>query len=459
MYQIGVCNCLNKYEEQLRRYGLTPEKYEQCLQDIHDKVLGVEDQDWADIVLKYNLPMSKDTVRKASSQEIFGNVFVLDYFREKEKTKDNASVVEQTHRTEMSINKDGSFLSSKLIAINENDLKSPNSLLKAHGFDIREWELVSAKNNAWNAYSKQDGIKELYSSKIVIKPRKEISLQEIEEFYKELVNTYKPPVVKKYENSKDGYMLEITIVDLHLGKFSTSDIVKDEYNSQIARECFNKIIDTCISRCKGLNIEKIIFPVGNDFFHFDTVGTTTTSGTPQDADVKHQTLFKDGVVLLIDGISKLSRELKAPIEVFCVQGNHDFMTSYHALMSLWCYFNNNENVTVNLSTSPRKYIEYGNVLLGFTHGDKEKKRLRNLMQVEEAQAWGRTKFREFHAGHLHSEQQVTEDGGVIIKNLSSVTGTDAWHHNSGYVGAIRKCTCFLWDKENGLDSTFNVVVS
>ena len=65
---------------------MTPEKYEQCLQDIHDKVLGVEDQDWADIVMKYNLPMSKDTVRKASSQEIFGNVFVLDYFREKEKT-------------------------------------------------------------------------------------------------------------------------------------------------------------------------------------------------------------------------------------------------------------------------------------------------------------------------------------------------------------------------------------
>lgn len=33
------------------------------------------------------------------------------------------------------------------------------------------------------------------------------------------------------------------------------------------------------------------------------------------------------------------------------------------------------------------------------------------------------------------------------------------HHNSGYVGAIRKCTCFLWDKENGLDCTFNVVIN
>ncbi|MFR1269376.1 MAG: hypothetical protein ACLSDA_06535 [[Eubacterium] siraeum] len=289
---------------------MTPEKHEQCLQDIHDKVLGVEDQDWADIVIKYNLPMSKDTVRKASSQEIFGNVFVLDYFREKEKNKGNKESPESNYRTEISINKDGSYLSNKLVVLSEDDLKNPDSLLKAHGFDIKEWELVSAKNNAWNVYSKKDGIKELYSSKIVIKPRTEISLQEIKEFYKELVDTYKAPIVKKYENENNGFMLEVPIMDLHLGKFSTSDIVKEVYNSQIARECFNKIIDTCIIRCKGLNLEKIIFPVGNDFFHFDTVGTTTTAGTPQDADVKYQTLFRDGVTLLIDGISKLSSELK-----------------------------------------------------------------------------------------------------------------------------------------------------
>lgn len=243
---------------------MTPEKYEQCLQDIHDKVLGVEDQDWADIVIKYNLPMSKDTVRKASSQEIFGNVFVLDYFREKEKNKGNKESPESNYRTEISINKDGSYLSNKLVVLSEDDLKNPDSLLKAHGFDIKEWELVSAKNNAWNVYSKKDGIKELYSSKIVIKPRTEISLQEIKEFYKELVDTYKAPIVKKYENENNGFMLEVPIMDLHLGKFSTSDIVKEVYNSQIARECFNKIIDTCITRCKGLNLEKIIFPVGND---------------------------------------------------------------------------------------------------------------------------------------------------------------------------------------------------
>ena len=71
---------------------------------------------------------------------------------------------------------------------------------------------------------------------------------------------------------------------------------------------------------------------------------------------------------------------------------------------------------------------------------------------------GQNQVQRIPLRHLHSEQ-VSEDGGIIIRNLSSVTGTDAWHHNSGYIGAIRKCTCFLWDKENGLDSTFNVVIN
>lgn len=421
------------------------------------KSAGSFDIDWAEIKDKYNIQCASDTMRKASGT-IFGGYFRTEYLKQKVMLEDITDIekAQNAYKSESSINKDGTFTSDKLIVIKEDDLKNPNSLLKAHGFDVKDWELVSARNNIWNVYSKQDGIQELYSSKIVVKPRSDISLEEIKDFYENLINNYSSPIVKEYPKNT-GLLAEIPIMDLHLGKFSTSDIVADEYNTQIARDCFNKVIDTCIGRLKSESIEKIVFPIGQDFFHIDAVGSTTTGGTPQDTDRKHQTLFKDGVTLLIDGISKLSNELKAPIEVFCVPGNHDFMTSYHAVMSVWCYFHNNENITVDLATSPRKYVEFGRCLIGYSHGEKEKKRIEKIMQVEAAESWGRTKFREFHLGHLHSEQ-VTEDGGIIIRNLSSVTGTDAWHHNSGYVGAIRKCTVFLWDKESGIDSTFNVTI-
>lgn len=446
------------FEEELQKLGLTAETYEAACNDIDMKQTGVIDLDWSEIRDKYDIKLNSDTIRKANGS-VFGGTFRTAYFKNKSTSSFISDIekIKSSYKSEQSINKDGTYTSNKLISIKEDELKNPISLLKAHGFDIREWELVSARNNIWNVYSKQDGIQELYSSKIVVKPRADISLEEIKEFYEELLNAYSSPSVKKYEN-KNGLMFELPIVDLHLGKFSTSDIVSQEYNTQIARDCFNKVIDTCISRLQSVNIEKIIFPIGNDFFHFDAVASTTTGGTPQDTDVKHQTLFKNGVLLLIDGITKLSKELNAPIEVFCIQGNHDFLSSYHALMSLWCYFHNNENVYVNLGTSPRKYIQFGKCLLGFAHGDKEKKRIEKIMQVEATEMWGKSLYREYHLGHLHSEQ-VAEDGGIIIRNLSSVTGTDAWHHNSGYVGAIRKCTCFLWDKENGLDSTFNVVIN
>jgi len=449
---------LQNFVEELAKYGLTPEDYEAACNDIDMKQDGSVDLDWSEITQKYGIKLNPDSVRKVNGTP-FGGSFRSAYFKNKSISSSISDVekAKSSYKSEQSINKDGTYTSNKLIAITENELKNHDTLLKAHGFDINEWELVSSKSNIWNVYSKQDGIQELYSSKIVVKPRVDISLEEIKEFYEELLNTYSSPIIKKYENKK-GLMFELPIVDLHLGKFSTSDIVSEEYNTQIARDCFNKVIDTCISRLHGVNIEKIIFPIGNDFFHYDAVTSTTTGGTPQDTDVKHQTLFKNGVLLLIDGITKLSKELKVPIEVFCIQGNHDFLSSYHALMSLWCYFHNNENVCVNLGTSPRKYVQFGKCLLGFAHGDKEKKRIEKIMQVEAAEMWGNTVYREFHLGHLHSEQ-VIEDVGIIIRNLSSVTGTDAWHHNLGYIGAIRKCTCFLWDKENGLDSTFNVVIN
>jgi len=196
---------LLNFEEELYKYGLTTETYEQCLEDVSNKVLGNVDLDWSDIIDKYNLPIAKDTLRKASSQSIFGNVFVSEYFKNKSISSSISDVEKAkfSYKSEQSINKDGTYTSDKLISIKEDELKNPISLLKAHGFDIKEWELVSARNNIWNVYSKQDSIQELYSSKIIVKPRTDISLEEIEDFYAELITTYSSPDVKNMKIKMD----------------------------------------------------------------------------------------------------------------------------------------------------------------------------------------------------------------------------------------------------------------
>lgn len=393
-------------------------------------------------------PLSEAAFRKPYQQaKRFFEAGVFDC----NSTKSECTIEElqNNYNSETTINKDGTYSSNKLLAMNENESKDTNFILKAHGFDPQCWRIVSARNNIRQVISKQDGVVTLYASYITVKPIVDLTIEQIDSFYKELVEKYPRPEIKMLSNCKDGYMLEIPIEDVHFGKLSLSEDVAEPYNFNLAKQRFNYVIDDVINQVKFLNIEKIIFPIGSDFFNIDNANVSTTAGTRQICDLSPQLIFKYGLQCLIENIIKLSTV--APVEVFCINGNHDFLSSYHAICSLDCYFHNDENVKVNTDTSPRKYIEFGECLIGFTHGDKEKKRIEGIMQIEARESWGRTKYHEIHMGHLHSEH-TREVNGIIIRNLSSFTGIDAWHHESGYVGAIKKCQSFLWDKKKGLKS-------
>lgn len=442
-------------DEKLLELGLTKEQYEECMSLIIDKKNGNVDIDWQEIIDKYDIKLSVDYLRKANAS-IFGGAFAAEYF--KNINKDNDSSYDNTDElvqksVETSMNKDGSWSSKRLMIMNDEQSKDADFMLKAHGFDPVCWRIVSLRNNIRQVISKQDGVVTLYASFLTVRPVEGLTEKQIENFYKKLLNKYKTPVVKKRKVNNSGLLLEIPIQDVHFGKLSLQEDVTEPYNYNLAKERFSYVIDDIIQNVQGYDIEKIIFPIGSDFFHIDTANFTTTAGTKQNSDLSPQLIFKYGLECLIENILKLSQV--APIEVFCVNGNHDFLSSYHAICSIECYFHNDENITVNTNTSPRKYIEWYSVLLGFAHGDKEKKRLEGLMQIEASEAWGRTKYREFHCGHLHS-LQTKEVNGVIIRHLSSFTGTDLWHRDKGYVGAVKQCESFLWDKDKGLR---NIIVT
>lgn len=426
---------------------------------------GELDMSWEELATIINLelknddrPLSEAAFRKPYQQaKRFYEAGVFEIKNECNSEKgntdnfDNSDAVieklQQTFNTETSINKDGTYSSNKLLAMNETDSKDTDYILKAHGFNSACWQLVSARNNIRQVISKQDGIVTLYASYITVKPAVNLTLEQVKSFYKELVEKYPSPKVERYKYCNNGLLLEIPIQDVHFGKLSLSEDSEEPYNYNLAKERFAYVIDDVIQSVKNMKIEKIIFPVGSDFLHIDNFNSTTTAGTSQNTDLSPQLIFKYGLSCLIENITKLS--FVAPVELFCVNGNHDFLSSYHLICALDCYFHNNENVTVKTETFVRKYVEFGKTLLGFCHGDKEKNRLEGIMQIEAKESWGRTKYREWHCGHLHSEQ-TREVNGIVIRNLPSFTGTDMWHNIQGYVGAVKKCESFLWDKEKGL---------
>jgi DNA repair exonuclease SbcCD nuclease subunit len=140
-----------------------------------------------------------------------------------------------------------------------------------------------------------------------------------------------------------------------------------------------------------------------------------------------------------------------------IPGNHDYEKIFYLGDSLQGWFHNNENVNVNNLAAPRKYYKYEDILLGFTHGDKEKiNYLPLIMAQENSINWGATKYREFHLGHIHHKQEIKyksthEYSGVIIRYMSSLSGTDAWHFSHGYVGSKRSAECLVWGSGKGLE--------
>lgn len=276
---------------------------------------------------------------------------------------------------------------------------------------------------------------------------KEYFIEKIHRLVVEHEWNFELPKVPFRQPKPSGLMLEVPIVDLHLAKLAWEPETGENYDIKIAERRFMQVIHDVCERARKYDFELIVFPVGNDFFNCDSIMGTTTKGTPQDNDSRWAKMYLKGLELLVHAVSLLSEI--APVKVFNIPGNHDFHVSFQSVNYLYAWFRNNENVLVDRSPRPRKYVEFGKCLIGYTHGDKEGKRLFGNMQVEMPEAWGRTLYREWHTGHWHSER-VKEDFGVKVRSLSSVTATDFWHYQSGFVGALAVSQSFVWDKERGL---------
>ncbi|MGO3373107.1 MAG: helix-turn-helix domain-containing protein, partial [Pseudolactococcus laudensis] len=85
-----------------------------------------------------------------------------------DKLKKNTSKVKDVKRgTEIVINKDGSTTSTTTIEnMNREKAKDVDFVLRAHGFDPEDWDIVSAKSNFWQQNSVEKGLIDLCQSKI-----------------------------------------------------------------------------------------------------------------------------------------------------------------------------------------------------------------------------------------------------------------------------------------------------
>lgn len=336
---------------------------------------------------------------------------------------------------------------------------TPKEICKMFEVDSKFWEMVEFTVSSWDVTSTRVmKTATNYSAKAKFKKRTSIINYEelVENFIKDVEN-YIPKELEQIEyNNSSENLLEINIADLHIGKLAWSGETGETYNMKIAEERFKKVIVELVEMNLSDGFDRIAYITGNDRIHIDSSSNATTKGTKQDVDGVWQQIFLKACELEVWAINYLKQY--APVEVVYVQSNHDYHTGFYLMTYLSAWFKNCHDVKIPIVATPRKYIEWGKTLIGYTHMDKERKRIGSVMQIEMSEAWGRTKFRYMQGGHLHSEH-LKEENGVIVRHVSSVCSSDSWHVGAGYIGAIKKAQSFLYSKTKGMIRQCNSVIT
>lgn len=354
----------------------------------------------------------------------------------------------------------GEYVSQKIISLaNAYDI-TPEKLIVLHGLDPSQWEVVNYKNNFWQSQMKGGQLLDLYQSKLTVKP-KECLLDEnkITEFFDKLDRKFKSfQPIKPLNVCDNETLVEINMSDVHLGRYYFDDTHNIRYNSDYITNIWKSLIKDIVSKLQNYTPSMINFVWCNDFFNSDGKLKTTTGGTPQDTDLDWQELFNLGVSLLIEAIENLKSIAK--VTILYTASNHDEMVSWYAIRFLEAWFKNDNQVLFDTHKAPRKYMRFGNTLIGYGHGDRKlaPNKASSLMPVEASADWANTIYREFHLAHLHGEHMIEEINGVIVRRTSSPTFPDLYHIENGFIGNEPKVQLFIYDKVKGLETIHNVRV-
>jgi hypothetical protein len=355
--------------------------------------------------------------------------------------------------------------------VNE-EVKSLEDLIRICRIDVKIWIVDRWECSSWGSPAKlrnyEGGkrkdkavINTLFRVKAYLKRNYDlIKLDSIKAEMISDIKKHKPSYTSvKLRKDTDPYLYEIDPFDIHYGKHAWGKETGLDYDIDIAEEDTMKCIDEHIQRALVFNVERFLFPVGNDFFNVDNKANTTANGTPQQEDTRWKKTFRQGRILMVKIIDKLSNI--APVDVLVIPGNHDTERAFYLGDSLECWYHGSKNVIVDNSPKNRKYYSFGKCLIGFAHGKDEKiEDLPTTMAIEEPKLFSNAKFREWHLGDKHHKKRIDtisidEKRGVTTRILRSISPADSWHFNKGYIGSLRAMEGFLWHKEKGLVAQFS----
>jgi hypothetical protein len=365
---------------------------------------------------------------------------LLKELRNKERVRDSAEIGNYVNILEelvVKVNNEKGTMESTIESSFEP--KSDIELAQLHKIDLNKYKI----SNYW---TKQKSTGKFTSS--VFATLKQAKDYTAEDFAKFLEGYVPKEVEVKSIKDEDGFFkqvdVEISIADFHLAKKTLEgETIQDKKTQYLETLC------SLVDRVNSIYwINKIVFPISNDFFHTDNYQNQTTAGTPQDVLTGYDNEYEEGFDLLVTAISYL-QGIANEVEVILVQGNHDRTKSFYLAHALDVFFKNNDKISFQREHSVTKCTMLGNTFIGYHHGNCKIDELPLLFATgKDSFNFGGAKYREVHTGDKH-HYMAKEIKGVRIQQMPSLSGTDRWHLDNNYVNNIRAGIALIYDPVYG----------
>lgn len=367
----------------------------------------------------------------------------VDELMKELREKENSSSIQTfSNSSSKKVNNEKGTIESVIII--DYEPKDDLELAKLHKIDLDKYVIT-------NYWSKLLPNGKFTSS--VFSKRKQPEDYTPEDFSKFLEN-YTPnniQIEKIRNDQKEHVDIELSISDFHLAK---RYVEGNNDPTERARKYFN-VAESLVKKIRSnYNINTIVFPISNDFFHTDNYQHQTTNGTPQDTIMDYSQEYELGFSMLVDTINML-RHYCNDVIVVLVQGNHDRTKSFYLAHALEVFFKNEYDVSFIREHSVVKGLTLGNTFIGWHHGNCKIEELPLLFATHPkySSQFGNAVYREVHTGDKH-HYMAKEVKGVRIQQMPSLSGTDRWHLDNNYVHSIRAALALVYHPTLGKTAEF-----
>ena len=364
-------------------------------------------------------------------------------YDEGDKFLDNATNSKQFEKALRKVSNEQGTIESTITL--DYEPKNDIELAQLHKIDLEKYIIT----NYWSKVLPSGK----FTSSIFSKRKgpQDYTADDFSKFLENYKSNYIPISSPKLDNDKSLVDIELSLSDYHLGK----RYVDGDNDPETRATRFIQIAEALTHKVRSVyDINKVVFPISNDFFHTDNYQNTTTNGTPQDIILDYASEYEMGFNILVDTIKMLKTNSKH-VEVILVQGNHDRTKSYYLAHALDIFFKKDDNISFVREEGLIKATVVGSTFIGFHHGNCKIDALPLLFATHPTYSkwFGDAKYREVHTGDKH-HYMAKEIKGVRIQQMPSLSGTDRWHKDNNFVHSVRAALALVYDSKVGKVAEF-----